>query len=85
VSSLFRNEGWQFGGGLPSGYFYALFEYALTCGESERRDMMSRNISQGEAGGWVLPLVGGRATCAAPCHHTGSPPLLAKRSHGWID
>lgn len=85
MSGLFRNEGWQFSGGLPSGYFDALLEYALTCGESERREVMSRKFSQGEAGGWVLSLAGGRATCAALHHHTGSPHLLAKRSHGWID
>lgn len=85
VSGLFRKEGWRFSGGLPSGYFDALFEYALTCGERERREVTSRKFSGGEAGGWVLPLAGGRATRAASCHHTGSPPLLANRSQGWID
>lgn len=85
MSGLFRNEGWQFGGGLSSSYFRVLFEYALTFQESERRVVMSRKFSWGEAGGWVLPLADDRATCATSCHHRGSPPLVAKTSHGWID
>lgn len=85
LSGLLRNEGWRFSGGLPSGYFDALFEYAFTCGDSESKEVMSSKFSRGEAGGWVLPLAGGRATRAASGHHTGPRPLLAKRSHGWID
>lgn len=85
LSGLLRNEGWRFSGGLPSGYFDALFEYAFTCGDSESKEVMSSKFSRGEAGGWVLPLAGGRATRAASGHHTGPHPLLAKRSHGWID
>lgn len=45
VSGLFGNEGWRFSGGLSFSYFDALFEYALTCGESGRKAVMSRKFS----------------------------------------
>lgn len=70
MSGLLRKEGWRSGGGLPPGYFDALFEYALTRGERRRREAMRRKLPRGEAGGRALPLGGGRATRAT------TPPLL---------
>lgn len=58
------------------------------CGESGRREVMSRKFSQGKAGGWVLSPAGGRASSCHCTFHppvTGFPSSLATGNHGWIN